>query len=225
MTATGDIRRTLADDVYARIRTALHTGALKPGQKLRFSELQTLTDTSVTPIREALARLTAEGFTALESHRGYSVAPVSSDDLWDTVRNRQRLEAEALRLSIANGDEHWEASLMTAYHLLTRIERERADFPTVTNDEWERRHAAFHESLISGCKSKILLGFCNQLYARSDRYRRLSVAVLDAPRDIKTEHRLIFEATIQRNADGAVKLLQQHFERTAAIVEHLLTQM
>src|SRR5207247_2620707 len=83
---------------------------------LRFSELQELTDTSVTPVREALARLTAEGFTELEGHRGYRVAPVSSTDLWDIVRNRQRLESEALSLSIKHGDDHWEAQLVTAHH-------------------------------------------------------------------------------------------------------------
>src|SRR6202790_5875329 len=113
---------TRANKAFSRIREAMHSGQLKPGHKLRFSELQELTDTSVTPVREALARLTAEGFTELEGHRGYRVAPVSSTDLWDIVRNRQRLESEALRLSIAHGDDHWEAQLMTAHHLLSRMD-------------------------------------------------------------------------------------------------------
>ena len=86
MIAIGDVSRTLADEAYSRIRAAMHSGQLKPGQKLRFSELQELTDTSVTPVREALARLTAEGFTEFEGHRGYRVAPVSSADLWDIVQ-------------------------------------------------------------------------------------------------------------------------------------------
>ena len=113
MIAIGDVSRTLADEAYSRIREAMHSGQLKPGHKLRFSDLQELTDTSVTPVREALARLTAEGFTELEGHRGYRVAPVSSTDLWDIVRNRQRLESEALTLSIKHGDDHWEAQLVT----------------------------------------------------------------------------------------------------------------
>jgi len=59
MIAIGDVSRTLADEAYSRIREAMHSGQLKPGQKLRFSDLQELTDTSVTPVREALARLKA----------------------------------------------------------------------------------------------------------------------------------------------------------------------
>ncbi len=220
MIAIGDVSRTLADEAYSRIRAAMHSGQLEPGQRLRFSDLQVLTDTSVTPVREALARLTAEGFTELEGHRGYRVAPVSSGDLWDVVKNRQQLESEALRLSIELGDDHWEAQLISAHHLLSRMDRERADLPTAVDEQWERRHEAFHEALIAACQSKVLLGFCSQLSARANRYRRLSISA--PPRDIKTEHRLIFEATIGRDAPTATRLLRDHFERTARMVDELL---
>src|SRR5689334_24518443 len=134
MTATSSESHTLADEAYSRIRSAMHENRLRPGQKLRFSDLQQLTNTSVTPVREALARLTAEGFTELEGHRGYRVAPVSSEDLWDVVKNRQQLESEALRLSIELGDDHWEAQLISAHHLLSRMDRERADLPTAVDE-------------------------------------------------------------------------------------------
>ena len=222
MIAIGDVSRTLADEAYSRIREAMHTGQLKPGHKLRFSELQELTDTSVTPVREALARLTAEGFTELEGHRGYRVAPVSSTDLWDIVRNRQRLESEALSLSIQHGDDHWEAQLMTSHHLLSRMDRERADLPTAVDDQRETHQQAKHEAQKAASQSKVLLGFCNQLYMRADRYRRLSITVPDIPRDIKTELRLIFEAAIRRDAATATGLLKDHFERTAQMVEEIL---
>jgi GntR family carbon starvation induced transcriptional regulator len=222
MIAIGDVSRTLADEAYSRIREAMHSGQLKPGQKLRFSDLQELTDTSVTPVREALARLTAEGFTELEGHRGYRVAPVSSNDLWDIVRNRQRLESEALSLSIKHGDDHWEAQLVTAHHLLGRMDRERADLPTAVDEQWEQRHQAFHEALIAACQSKVLLGFCSQLYARANRYRRLSITVPDIPRDVRSEHRLIYEAAIRRDAVTATDLLRDHFERTAHMVDEIL---
>lgn len=220
MIAIGDVSRTLADEAYSRIRAAMHSGRLEPGQRLRFSDLQSLTDTSVTPVREALARLTAEGFTELEGHRGYRVAPVSSEDLWDIAKNRQQLESEALRLSIELGDEHWEAQLISAHHLLSRMDRERADLPTAVDERWEQRHEAFHEALIAACQSKVLLGFCGQLSGRANRYRRLSISA--PPRDIKTEHRLIFEATIKRDAPTATRLLREHFELTARMVDELL---
>ena len=68
-------------------------------------------------------------------------------------------------------------------------DRERADLPTAVDEQWERRHQTFHEALIAACQSKVLLGFCHQLFARANRYRRLSITVPDIPRDIRTEHR------------------------------------
>ncbi|TDM75720.1 GntR family transcriptional regulator, partial [Lactobacillus crispatus] len=81
---------------------------------------------------------------------------------------------------------------------------------------------AFHGALIAACESKVLLGFCSQLSARANRYRRLSITVPDIPRDVRTEHRLIFAATIQRDAMTATDLLQDHFEKTAQMVDELL---
>jgi DNA-binding GntR family transcriptional regulator len=102
------------------------------------------------------------------------------------------------------------------------MDRERADLPTAVDEKWEPRHQAFHEALIAACQSKVLLGFCSQLYARANRYRRLSITVPDIPRDIRTEHRLIFEAAIKRDAVAATDLLKEHFERTARMVDEIL---
>jgi DNA-binding GntR family transcriptional regulator len=67
----------------------------------------------------------------------------------------------------------------------------------------------FREALIAACQSKVLLGFRGQLSARANRYSRLSIS---APRrGIKTEHRLIFEAIIRRDAPTATRLLREHF--------------
>src|SRR5258708_12773621 len=197
MIAIGDVSRTLADEAYSRIRGAMHSGQLKPGHKLRFSELKELTDTRVTPAGEWLDRLTAEGFTELEGHRGYRVAPVSSTDLWDIVRNRQRLESEALSLSIKHGDDHWEARLVTAHHLLGCMDRERADLPTAVDERWEQRHEAFHEALIAACQSKVLLGFCSQLYARSNPYPRLSITFPPIPRAPRLKTRPTYDPPLQ----------------------------
>ena len=51
-----DEARTLAGDAYAAIHQAIRTGSLRPGQRLRFAELQSLCRMSVSPVREALAR-------------------------------------------------------------------------------------------------------------------------------------------------------------------------
>jgi DNA-binding GntR family transcriptional regulator len=213
---------TLADDAYDIIHTAILDGTLSPGQRLRSANLQAICGMSVSPVREALVRLTAEGFVEGDNHRGARVAPVSNEELFDIVRNRQMLEGEALRLSILNGTPDWESRLVGAHHLLLRIPRERDDIPSAMRDDWEQAHVAFHRALIANCGSPTLLGLCRTLQARSERYRRLSVGNTGEQRDVITEHRDILDAAIARKVDAAVEALRAHYQITADMVARLL---
>lgn len=211
--------RTLAGDAYEAIRQAIRAGNFKPGDRLRFAELQALCGMSVTPVREALTRLTAEGLTVLDDHRGYSVARLSLEELRDITAARQLCESEALRLSVAKGDADWEARVIAAHHLMVRIPQARDDIPSAMREDWEARHAAFHAALISACGSPILLEICEKLFSRADRYRRLSVSLAGAARDVEGEHRRLMERALARDGEGAAAALREHYGRTAAALE------
>jgi DNA-binding GntR family transcriptional regulator len=216
--------RTLAGDAYEAIRQAIRSGSVKPGERLRFADLQALCGMSVTPVREALARLTAEGFTVLDDHRGYSVASLSLSELRDLTAARQLCEGEALRLSVEKGDADWEARVIAAHHLMARIPQAREDIPSAIREDWEERHAAFHAALISACGSPILLEICEKLFSRADRYRRLSVSVSAGARDPAAEHRRLMELALARDGEGAGAALREHYGRTAAALEGFLKQ-
>jgi GntR family carbon starvation induced transcriptional regulator len=211
--------RTLAGEAYAAIRQEIRSGAFKPGDRLRFADLRALCGMSVTPVREALARLTAEGFTVLDDHRGYSVARLSLDELRDVTATRQLCEGEALRLSVLKGDADWEGRVLAAHHLMARIPQAREDIPSAMREDWEARHAAFHAALISACGSPSLLEICGKLFSRADRYRRLAVSLEGAARDVTGEHRRLMERALARDADGAAEALREHYGRTAAALE------
>ena len=216
--------RTLAGDAYEAIRQAIRSGSVKPGERLRFADLQALCGMSVTPVREALARLTAEGFTVLDDHRGYSVASLSLSELRDLTAARQLCEGEALRLSVEKGDADWEARVIAAHHLMARIPQAREDIPSAIREDWEERHAAFHAALISACGSPILLEICETLFSRADRYRRLSVSVSAGARDPAAEHRRLMELALARDGEGAGAALREHYGRTAAALEGFLKE-
>lgn len=215
--------RTLAGDAYDAIRQSIRSGAFKPGDRLRFADLQTLCGMSVTPVREALARLTAEGFTVLDDHRGYSVASLSLLELRDITAARQLCEGEALRLSVLQGDADWEGRVIAAHHLMARIPQAREDIPSAMREDWELRHATFHAELISACGSPILLEICEKLFSRADRYRRMSVSLSGAARDVTGEHRRLVELALARDGEGAAAALREHYGLTAAALESFFT--
>ena len=71
-----------------------------------------------SPLREALNRLQSERLVTAESLRGFRVSPLSLAEFEDAFRRRLLIESEALRLSIAAGDDGWAAAIVAALYAL-----------------------------------------------------------------------------------------------------------
>ena len=209
---------TLASRVYEQIRRDILRLALAPGQKLLLEQLKERYDVGLSPLREALSRLASDRLVVSEDQRGFRVAPVSTEDLIDLTRLRQWLESMALRMAIENGDDDWEADLVSAFHRLSKASLRDAREPRFLSETWETRHREFHRALVAACGSPRLLQLRDTLYDQSDRYRRLAVASKYDERDIFSEHKGIFDAAIRRDADAACRLLEAHLDLTAKIV-------
>jgi DNA-binding GntR family transcriptional regulator len=76
-------RAQLCDEVAGHLRTAIMSGALRPGTFIRLDETAAHLGVSITPVREALLTLRGEGMVQLEPHRGYVVLPLSRNDIQD----------------------------------------------------------------------------------------------------------------------------------------------
>lgn len=208
--------KTRAADLYARLRADIIECRLQPAERLRFDETRERYATGLTPLREALMRLAQEGLVVLEDQRGFHVAPVSATDLLDVTRMRVELESMAVRWSIKNGDDQWEVGVVGTLHALSK--RFKINAELIVNQEWERRHDAFHAALVSACGSEWLLCMRRMLYDRADRYRRLSIKYQQVVRDDVGEHRQLAEAALRRDADTAARLMREHIETTSRVI-------
>ena len=68
-------RQPLVDDVHDVLVDMLMNHTLPPGGRLNIDALARTLGVSPTPVREALARIEAEGLVVKEPRRGYTVAP------------------------------------------------------------------------------------------------------------------------------------------------------
>jgi DNA-binding GntR family transcriptional regulator len=209
-------RETLATSVYVQLRADLLRGALPPDSRLRVERLIATYGAGASPIREALNRLASEGLLVRHDQRGFFVVPVSRPDLGELTRTRCWLEERALRESIAHRTQEWEDAIVLSLHRLSRTPRLRGNEAHAANPEWEKLHREFHQNLISACRSRWLMGFCNQLADHAFRYRQIARIVAGAPRDELAEHRTIAERAIDGDADGAVAALTDHYQLTCA---------
>ena len=216
--ATAPGAATRATSLFDQLRGDLLSGGLEPGAKLAIEALAERYATSATPLREALNRLVSDGLVERREQRGFVVAGISEQDLAEITKTRCWLEALALRESIAARSTAWEEALVLAHHRLAKTPRSLSDKRFEDNPQWEPLHRAFHRALISGCGSRWLLNFCDQLADQHHRYRRLSAPRAFAKRGVKGEHQQLLAAALEGRADDAVALLSAHFERTAKII-------
>ncbi|MCL4746469.1 MAG: GntR family transcriptional regulator [Burkholderiaceae bacterium] len=209
---------TMASSVYERLREDILRGELAPGHKLRIEFVAERYDSGASPVREALNRLSSDGLVDRRDQRGFYVAAASVADLMELTRTRFWLEEIGLRESIAAFSHEWEEGIVLASHRLSRIPRSISPDEYQENPEWERRHRAFHRSLIAGCGSRWLLAFCDQLADQAYRYRQLAIRRIYPRRNEGNEHEQIAKAVLRRDADAAVALLGEHYQRTADII-------
>lgn len=213
---------TRTTDVAQALRLEILAGARLPGERVQLEGLKQDYGVSLSPIREGLSRLVAEGLLIPSGQRGYRVAPVSVEEFLDIKAQRIDLEQKALRESIRLGGEDWEIALMTAFQRLKNFEAKRWQADEI--GAWEERHQVFHRTLISACSSPILMRFCDMLHGMSDRYRRVLMKTSEPDRNVTQEHQALFDAAMARDATHACEVLRSHIERTGATVLRMMRE-
>ncbi len=209
---------SLTQRAYLQLRDGLVTCRYPPGARLNIKEIAETLGVSLGAVREALSRLTSEGFVVTDDRRGFRVAPISHADLRDLVRVRANIEGQCLRRSIEVGGLDWESQVVATSHRLSKTPPVLPGQEMRLNADYAAAHAAFHSALVSACDSVWLGRLRDMLYAQSERYRHLSVPLARSPRDLAHEHASLAEAALARDADRAVALLEAHLGRTAQIL-------
>jgi GntR family transcriptional regulator, carbon starvation induced regulator len=204
-------------NIYRMLRADIVACRLKPGERLRFEVLRVQYGAGVGTLREALSHLVSEGLVRTQAGRGFQVAPVSLTDMLDVAEWRIEFEIRAITQSIRNGDEVWEAEIVTAYHLLSRTEVPLVNSTAESRELWITRHRRFHDAVGAACGSPWLLHFRSVLFDQARRYQ--SLVALHGPRlpSKDDDHREIMEAALARDVERASRAVEQHIRRTVDV--------
>jgi GntR family carbon starvation induced transcriptional regulator len=218
--------RTLANQAQELLRRDILSGSLAPGQRLRTKDLQTRYGLGLSPLRESLQRLSAEGMVVNDAQRGFAVAPVSVAELRDLTVARTALESTMLPMAMQLGSADWEGDIVAAFHRLSRTPLPHDPAAMADASLWELRHRSFHHALVAGCGSPWLLRLHGQLVDQSERYRKIRILHhLESQaqvRDVNAEHQAVMEAVLRRDAAQAVALMTQHLVATSDATARLM---
>ena len=190
---------------------------LRPGVKLKPSDLQGEYGCSANTVRDVLMRLSNFGLVEFQLQRGFRATPSSLERRSDVARFRLLLEQEGVAVSMRNGGVAWEAQLAAAHQKLLHIERQiqrEGDLEPYqrlwTEAEWE-----FHQTLISACASPMLIETYERVYLQfrqqnSDHMRDFGANFFET---IVSEHQAIVDAALARDAAACRAAIEDHLKR------------
>jgi len=226
--------------VLAQLREMMVTGVIPAGTRLRAEALATQLDVSRTPIRSALAVLSAEGLVSYSVNRGYTVRTVTLRDILDSIEARAALEGLAARLSVEFG---WEDDAVDAAADLVAQGRAIVDagrWSATIEHDWYQSNWVFHRVINQAAQNSVLrnairmtviypvfgdvVRVCPSVAVHvPPRARSLPDTVPDHVRDSQTEHEALVDAIRAGDAAGAGRIMADHVLATKHRVHALAT--
>ncbi|MBV2364684.1 GntR family transcriptional regulator [Streptomonospora nanhaiensis] len=196
----------LRDSVYETLLELITRRRLPPGQHLVENELAEQLGVSRQPVREALQRLSNEGWVDLRPGYGAFVHQPSESEAEQLLAVRTLLETEAARLAAASATpegverlrELWRAGVAGL---------ERGD-----SDAMVDRNAELHRSITELSGNAVLAGLAGQVARRVRWYHGL--VVTQRGRESWDEHERIIDAIEAGDSERAAALMREHTEAT-----------
>ncbi len=200
-----------ADVLFERFKQCIIDRRWLPGQPLNIDRLAGEYNVSITPVREALARLSADKLVVATPHRGYSVAPPpSTTRVAELFAVRLLLEPAAARGAAERVSPRDLVALQKIHEAIAMLGA-ATDYAVMQT--CAERNRAFHEQIFHVNGNRVLTEVYDQLH-----YHTLighvyhSSGVTDAPQVVE-EHGAILEALIVGDPDAAERAMRAHIER------------
>jgi DNA-binding GntR family transcriptional regulator len=193
--------------VAERLRTAIVTGKLRPGDSLTETALAEQLNVSRAPIREAIQDLENDGLVETVAYRGKRVKPLTVREVSEIREMRQQFEVMAVRRIVERGtavEELW--APCRAMEAAAIADNRDA---LIAADE------AFHRSLILLSDHQLLAQLWAGLYLRIHQIMSLRNDQDVDLRDIAGAHPPIVGALEVGDVGCAVQLVSEHFDALA----------
>ena len=201
--------RAASQRVADRLREAILSGEIAPGERIRQEFMADRLGASRMPVREALRILEAEGLIESRANRGARVPKLDAHEVEVIYMMRERLEPLALAESLPRLTP---ADLARLAQIQDDIE---ANTDVATFLALDRE---FHLLTYAGCEIDQLSTNVVRMWNATQHYRRAFMQSGGSRRwwVVNAEHRLLLDAIERGDAADAGQLLAGHIRRTRA---------
>jgi DNA-binding GntR family transcriptional regulator len=195
----------LADQAYRHIRDAIVAVRLRPGEPLDEKALSAWLGLGLTPIRDALKRLTLEKLAVTYPRRGTYVSGVNLAD--EALLTEIRVELEGLAAALA-AERATEADHARLWSLLDDLEQgshERADHSELD--------ARVHRAIYAAARNAYLETTLNQYANLALRIWNFCLPEQLAVDEAIHTQRAVVEAIVRGDAPAAREAAEQHLRK------------
>ncbi len=217
-----------SEEIAERLAADIRSGLLAPGERLPSErELARSLEVSRASVREALAALQLRGVVETRPGAGTFVTaepPLSDAPQHDAspsavLEARAQLEPAIARLAAARAQPD-----PAVENLLTAMEAALDSGDPAARATWNASDRLFHRQLAAMTGNPVLLAFADHVAALMDeplwqRLRDDSIATPGRTRIHVAEHRMIYEAIVEGNAEAAAFYSAQHINRVRTYME------
>jgi GntR family transcriptional regulator, vanillate catabolism transcriptional regulator len=226
--------------VLSKLRELIVTGQIAPDTRLRAEALAEQLGVSRTPIRSALALLSAEGLVNYSVNRGYTVRPVTIRDIFDSIDVRATLEALACQQSVERGWSEEELEHLAGLAQQSRAIVDQGEWSEGIERQWYWINRTFHRAIHHAAHNVVLrnsirmtliyplLGdvarICPSVASHvPQRFRQLPATVPEHIRESQLDHEKIVQAIRAGDGNEAGRLMSAHALATKARLHAVAT--
>ena len=212
--------QVLSERVYRAVVQMLAQGALRRGVALRIGALAKALAVSPTPVREALARLSASGLIVHEARKGYRIAPpLTSEQLKELMDARRLIEVAAIAHACRDGGGAFRSELAAALEAQSAAVEalnvaKPADRARRVALEWRVLEAdlRFHQVILDHTHNQFIRVMADALRAQLYRIRQSAEQGLHDSALALAEHRMIVNAVATGDPAKAQLAMKRHID-------------
>ena len=195
---------SLSNIVFNKLKKAIFSGRLKPGERLVESTLAPQFGVSPIPLREAIRRLEAEKLVEVIPYKGAKVVKTSPQDIEDMYTIVGILEGYAAALTV---------SRLETFHLekLKKLHRQMQEEELKRDGKnWLKVNNAFHRVFLDACQRPNLTELIYEKIGPLGRYWYIAISIPGVMDEGIQGHGRMIEAFENRNAEMARQLVENH---------------
>jgi DNA-binding GntR family transcriptional regulator len=208
---------SLSDRAYELLKNDIITCVLEPGQQIAQRQLGDRYEFGMTPVREALQRLTQEGLVQPIPRFGYIVTPVTLSDVREIFELRSILESAAARLAVERGTQA-DLQKIAKQATFSYVYKDRSSYI-----EFLTLNTKFHRAVAVLTGNGRLVDQISRLLDEMTRIFHLGLDLRDSAAEMRGEHINLAQALVVRDAELAVQVVGAQIARSQERIFEALT--